>query len=156
MTFDIDANGIMNVSALEKGTGKTNKITISNDGSRLSKDDIQKMVNDAEKYKQDDDEVRNRVEHKNQLEQSIYSTKSAYEEKLKSMSPDDSLTTSYKNAKSQLDSLSSWLDSNQQASVDEYKEKLKEAQELASALYANAGQSGAPNPANQPNVEEVD
>jgi L1 cell adhesion molecule like protein len=71
VTFDLDANGIMNVSAVEKGTGKTNKITITNDGSRLSKDDIQKMVDDAEKFKKDDDEMRELLESKNSLENMI-------------------------------------------------------------------------------------
>lgn len=55
VTFDIDANGILNVSAVDKGTGKTNKITITNDKGRLSKEDIERMVNDAEKYKNEDD-----------------------------------------------------------------------------------------------------
>jgi L1 cell adhesion molecule like protein len=150
----------MNVSALEKGTGKTNKITISNDGSRLSKEDIQKMVNDAEKYKQDDEQVRTRVERKNQLEQSIYSTKSAYEEKLKGASDGDALTTTYKDAKAKLDALANWLDANQHATVDEYDDKLKEAQALASALYAGSDPSSAPNAGAasqpQPHVEEVD
>jgi L1 cell adhesion molecule like protein len=160
VTFDIDANGIMNVSALEKGTGKTNKITISNDGSRLSKEDIQKMVNDAEKYKQDDEQVRTLVERKNQLEQSIYSTKSAYEEKLKGASDGDALTATYKDAKAKLDALANWLDANQHATVDEYDDKLKEAQALASALYAGSDPSSAPNAGAasqpQPHVEEVD
>jgi len=157
VTFDIDANGIMNVSALEKGTGKTSKITISNDGSRLSKEDIQKMVNDAEKYKHDDEQVRTLVERKNQLEQSIYSTKSAYEEKLKGASEGDALTTTYKDAKAKLEALSHWLDANQHATVDEYDDKLKEAQALASALYAGSDPSSAPNAGpSQPHVEEVD
>jgi heat shock protein 1/8 len=160
VTFDIDANGIMNVSALEKGTGKTNKITISNDGSRLSKEDIQKMVNDAEKYKQDDERVRERVERRNQLEQAIYAAKSAYDEKLKALSDGDSKTAQYKEATAKLDALSQWLDANQHASVDEYDDKLKEAQALASALYADTAPpggaaTGAPH-STQPHVEEVD
>ena len=161
VTFDLDANGIMNVSALEKGTGKTNKITISNDGSRLSKEDIQKMVSDAEKYKRDDEQVRDRVERKNQLEQSIYSAKGAYDEKLKAMSDGDALTATYKDARAKLDALSGWLDANQQASVDEYDDKLKEAQSLASALYTNSDPSNpdassAPKSTSQPHVEEID
>jgi len=157
VTFDIDANGIMNVSALEKGTGKTSKITISNDGSRLSKEDIQKMVNDAEKYKHDDEQVRTLVERKNQLEQSIYSTKSAYEEKLKGASEGDALTATYKDAKAKLEALSNWLDANQHATIDEYDDKLKETQALASALYAGSDPSSAPNAGpSQPHVEEVD
>ncbi|NEU34077.1 Hsp70 family protein, partial [bacterium LRH843] len=58
VTFDIDANGILNVTAIEKSTGKENKITITNDKGRLSKDDIERMVNDAEKYKAEDEKQK--------------------------------------------------------------------------------------------------
>jgi len=68
VSFDIDANSILNVSAVEKGSGKTNTIVISNDKDRLSKDDIDKMINDAEKYKEEDDKQRERIEAKNSLE----------------------------------------------------------------------------------------
>jgi len=68
VTFDIDANGILNVTACEKGTGKTNTITITNEKGRLSKDDIEKMVRDAEKYKSEDDNMKQQVESKNSLE----------------------------------------------------------------------------------------
>jgi len=68
VTFDIDANGILNVNAADKGTGKSNKITITNEKGRLSKDDIEKMVNDAEKYKTEDEAVANKVQAKNGLE----------------------------------------------------------------------------------------
>ncbi|WP_411027354.1 Hsp70 family protein, partial [Salmonella sp. s54925] len=68
VTFDIDANGILNVSAVEKSTGKENKITITNDKGRLTKEDIDKMVNDAEKFKAQDDKQRERVQAKNGLE----------------------------------------------------------------------------------------
>jgi L1 cell adhesion molecule like protein len=151
VTFDIDANGIMNVSAIEKGSGKTNKITITNDGSRLSKDDIQKMVDEAERYKQDDDDVRSRVERKNQLEQTIYSTKGAYEEKTKTLADDDPLVATYEDATCKLDALSTWLNANQQATVDEFDEKLKEVQTLASALYPEQSQ-----PCDPPKPEDVD
>merc|ERR1712032_1422082 len=75
--FDIDANGILNVSALEKSTGKENKITITNDKGRLSQDEIEKMVAEAEKYKAEDDANKNRVEAKNGLENYCYSLKSS-------------------------------------------------------------------------------
>ena len=68
VTFDIDANGILNVSAEEKGVGKIEKITITNDKGRLSKEEIDKMVADAEKYKDADDLVKARIEKKNGLE----------------------------------------------------------------------------------------
>ena len=61
VTFDIDANGILNVSAQDKSSGKQEKITITNDKGRLSKEEIEKMVNDAEKYKADDDQQKERI-----------------------------------------------------------------------------------------------
>lgn len=68
VTFDIDANGILNVSAVEKGTGKTNHITITNEKGRLSKEDIEKMVNEAEKFKGEDDQMKEKIEARNSLE----------------------------------------------------------------------------------------
>jgi L1 cell adhesion molecule like protein len=75
VTFDIDANGILNVGAEEKGTGKKNQITITNDKGRLSKSDIERMVKDAAKYEAEDKDQRDRVEAKNGLENYAYSMK---------------------------------------------------------------------------------
>merc|ERR1739836_15631 len=72
VTFDIDANGILNVSASDKSTGKQNKITITNDKGRLSKEDIERMVSEAEKYKAEDEEHKKKVEAKNALENYAY------------------------------------------------------------------------------------
>merc|ERR1719333_1567129 len=80
VTFDIDANGILNVSAEEKGTGKKNQITITNDKGRLSKDDIDRMVNEASKYEDEDKKQRERVDAKNGLENYAYSMKNAINE----------------------------------------------------------------------------
>merc|ERR1712055_663740 len=85
VTFDIDANGILNVSAADKSTGKENKITITNDKGRLSKEDIEKMVNEAEKYKKDDEAAADRIRAKNNLESYCFNMKSTMdEEKVKS------------------------------------------------------------------------
>lgn len=135
VTFDLDANGIMNVSAVEKGTGKTNKITITNDGSRLSKDDIQKMVDDAEKFKKDDDEMRELLESKNSLENMIYTTKNAYDEKLKTC--DESQKEQYNSKIEKLDEVSKWFESNTTASKEEIKSKIDEVQALAADLYSS-------------------
>merc|ERR1712228_516202 len=75
--FDIDANGILNVSAIEKSTGKENKITITNDKGRLSQDEIERMVQEAEKYKAEDDANKNRIEARNGLENYCFSLKSS-------------------------------------------------------------------------------
>merc|ERR1712002_603051 len=84
VTFDMDANGILNVSALEKTSGKQNKITITNDKGRLSKEDIEKMVNDAEKYKAEDEKQKEKISAKNGLESYCFNMKTTVEdEKLK-------------------------------------------------------------------------
>ena len=141
VTFDLDANGIMNVSAVEKGTGKTNKITITNDGSRLSKDDIQKMVDDAEKFKKDDDEMRELLESKNSLENMIYTTKNAYDEKLKTC--DESQKENYNGKIEKLDEVSKWFESNTTASKEEIKSKIDKVQALAADLYSSDSSSSS-------------
>merc|ERR1711887_355138 len=84
VTFDIDANGILNVSANEKATGKSSKITITNDKGRLSKEDIERMVEEAEKYKNEDEKTRLNIEAKNSLENYTYNIKNTIkDEKLK-------------------------------------------------------------------------
>ena len=75
MTFDIDANGILNVSAADKSTGKQNKITITNDKGRLSKEEIERMVNDADKFKAEDDKQKERISAKNGLESYCFNMK---------------------------------------------------------------------------------
>merc|ERR1711988_834876 len=90
VTFDIDANGILNVSAADKGTGKSNKITITNDKGRLSKEDIEKMVSDAEKFKAEDEAMKNKIEAKNGLENYCFQMKNTLnEEKLKEAFTED-------------------------------------------------------------------
>jgi len=80
VTFDVDANAILNVTAVDKSSGKSNKITITNDKGRLSKEDIEKMVNDAEKYKADDEKAKERVTAKNELESYSYQMKQTIED----------------------------------------------------------------------------
>ena len=80
VTFDIDANGILNVHAVEKSTGKENKITITNDKGRLSADDIERMVEEAERYKAEDDVQKSRVEGKKSLENYAYSMRNTINE----------------------------------------------------------------------------
>ena len=80
VTFDIDANGILNVSACDKSTGKQNKITITNDKGRLSKEEIKRMVNDAEKFKDDDEKQKERISAKNNLESYCFNMKTTIED----------------------------------------------------------------------------
>ncbi|XP_042241939.1 heat shock cognate 71 kDa protein-like [Homarus americanus] len=167
--FDIDANGILNVSAVDKSTGKVNKITITNDKGRLTKEEIEKMVQDADKYKADDDKQRERISAKNGLESYCFNMKSTVEDdKFKDKVPDD-------DRKKIMDSCNEaikWLDANQMAEKEEYEHKQKEVEQICSPIitkmYAAAG--GAPNgapgappgaapgggTASGPTIEEVD
>merc|ERR1719333_1373575 len=112
VTFDIDANGILNVSAVEKSTGKEQKITIKNDKGRLSQDEIDRMVDEAGRYKAEDEANRVRVEAKNSLENYCYSMKNTMgDEKLASKLSDDDKST----VTSKIDETTSWLDANQMA-----------------------------------------
>ncbi|MEO0688298.1 MAG: Hsp70 family protein, partial [Cyanobacteria bacterium J06649_11] len=109
VTFDVDANGILNVTATDKSTGKENKITITNDKGRLTKEQIEAMVADAEKYKAEDDAVKDRIASKNGLESYAYQMKSTVEdEKMKDKISDEDKTTITTKCKETLD----WLDSN--------------------------------------------
>lgn len=143
VTFDIDANGILNVSALEKGTGKTQKITITNDKGRLSKEDIERMVLEAEKYKEEDDREAERIQSKNQLESYAYSLKNTINdgEMKDKIKPEDKEKLSQA-VRETID----WLDSAQTATKDEYDDKYKELEGIAnpviSAAYSAGGAPG--------------
>ncbi|XP_063287449.1 heat shock 70 kDa protein-like isoform X1 [Pelobates fuscus] len=141
VTFDIDANGILNVSAVDKSSGKQNKITITNDKGRLSKEDIEKMVQDAEKYKADDDAQREKISAKNSLESYVYNIKSMVEdENMKGkLSEDDKKTISEK-----CQQIISWLESNQLAEKEEYTHQQKELEKVCQPIIAKLYQGGMP------------
>lgn len=143
VTFDIDANGIMNVSATDKSTGKENKIVITNDKGRLSKEDIERMVKEAEKYKADDDKQRERIQAKNTLESYAYNMKSTVEdEKVKDKISDEDKTTISEKCKEVLD----WLEQADSASKEDYDAKQKELEKVCNPiitkLYQSAGGAG--------------
>jgi heat shock protein 1/8 len=169
VTFDLDANGIMNVSALEKGTGKTNKIVITNDKGRLSKEEIERMLADAEKYKEEDEAEAGRIQAKNGLESYAYSLKNTVsdpkvEEKL-SAEDKETLTGA-------IDKTVAWIDENQTATKEEYEAEQKQLESVANPvmmkIYGAEGGApggmpgqgaGAPPPGagdDGPTVEEVD
>merc|ERR1712210_354701 len=123
VTFDIDANGILNVSAADKSTGKQNKITITNDKGRLSKEEIERMVNDAEKFKADDEKQKDRISSKNGLESYCFNMKTTIEdEKMKDKISDDDR----KAINDKCDEAIKWLDANQLAEVEEFNEEQEE------------------------------
>merc|ERR1711863_83433 len=120
VTFDVDSNGILNVSALEKGSGKAEKITITNDKGRLSKEEIEKMVADAEKFKGEDDKQKERIAAKNGLESFIFNLKSSLDnEEIKSKLSSEELSA----AQSALDDALKWMDANQLAEKEEFEDK---------------------------------
>ncbi|KAL2116292.1 hypothetical protein VTJ04DRAFT_8459 [Mycothermus thermophilus] len=131
VTFDLDANGIMNVSAVEKGTGKTNKIVITNDKGRLSKEEIERMLAEAEKFKEEDEREARRVAAKNGLESYAYSLRNT----LNDSKVDEKLDASDKEKlRSEIDKIVSWLDDNQQATREEYEERQKELESIANPI----------------------
>jgi len=164
VTFDLDANGILNVTACDKGTGKEEKITITNDKGRLSKEDIDKMVADAEKYKHEDEQQRKKIESKNALEGYAYSMKTSLQE-AQNLDENDK-----KIALDKIDDTISWIDNNLTAEVDEFEDKKKELEEVcnpivqkmyASGAGPNPGPDGFPTPEESssgpgPKIEEVD
>lgn len=140
VTFDIDANGILNVSALEKGTGKSNKITITNDKGRLSKDDIDRMVSEAEKYRADDEREAERVQAKNQLESYAFTLKNTINEaSFKEKVGEDDAKRLETASQETID----WLDASQAASTDEYKDRQKELEGIANPIMTKFYGAGA-------------
>merc|ERR1712238_139553 len=168
VTFDVDANGILNVSACDKSTGKSQKITITNDKGRLSKEDIEKMVNDAEKFKADDAAAADRVRAKNELESYAYQVKQTMDdEKI-----GDKISAEDKKAvRERADEVITWMDSASAASKEEYESMKKELEQVSNPImtkmYGASGASGAPSGAPSapksnsnggagPTIEEVD
>jgi L1 cell adhesion molecule like protein len=165
VSFDVDANGILNVSAAEKSTGKSQKITITNDKGRLSREEIDRLVEEAEKHAAEDKVRMERVEAKNQLEAYLYNTRNAVrEDKVKETLGADTV----KDVEGWVQEGIDWLDAHQDEQKEEYDTKKKEYEDkirpIMSKLYENAGSPGAPpmapevnaNPSSGPKVDEVD
>jgi len=162
VSYDIDANGILNVSAAEKSTGKSSKITITNDKGRLSKEDIERMVEEAEKHASEDKLRMERVEAKNHLESYLYNTRNAVrEEKVKDVLGENTANDVEQWVTEGIE----WLDANPEASKEEYDEKQKvyeaKIRPVMMKLYEQSGAAGGAEDATMgagagPTVEEVD
>ncbi|XP_075692463.1 heat shock 70 kDa protein-like [Rhinoderma darwinii] len=141
VTFDIDANGILNVSAVDKSSGKQNKITITNDKGRLSKEEIEKMLQDAEKYKADDDAQREKTTAKNSLESYAFNMKNTVEdENMKGKISDEEKTIISDKCKETI----TWLENNQHAEKDEYTHQQKELEKVCQPIITKMYQGGMP------------
>ncbi|XP_051899721.1 heat shock cognate 71 kDa protein-like [Pristis pectinata] len=163
VTFDIDANGILNVSAVDKSTGRTNKITITNDKGRLSKEEIDRMVQDAETYKNEDEMQRQKVAAKNSLESYAFNMKGSVEDvNLRNkISEEDK-----KKIIDLCNQTISWLERNQMAEKEEFEHKQKELEKVChpiitklyqgtAAAASFSSQAGQVN-SSGPTIEEVD
>ncbi|EUC62231.1 heat shock 70 kDa protein [Rhizoctonia solani AG-3 Rhs1AP] len=174
VTFDIDANGILNVSAADKTTGKSNRITITNDKGRLSKEEIERMVSEAEKYKQEDEEAAARITAKNSLESYAYNLRNTLQ--------DDKLADKFEagdktKLETSVNETIAWLDASQEASKEEYEGRQKDLEAVANPImsrlyggggmpggapggapggFPGAGAGGAGHDGDGPSVEEVD
>ncbi|CAF1478957.1 unnamed protein product [Rotaria sordida] len=155
VTFDIDANGILNVSAVEKSSGQEKKITIKNDNGRLSKEEIEKMISDAEIYINEDKIQRERISAKNSLESYCFSMKtSVNDEKISSKLSSDDKTK----INEAINSTLTWMETNQLAEKDEFEHKLKEIEKICSPIMTklyDSESSSMPN-GKGPTIEEVD
>ncbi|XP_010273662.1 PREDICTED: heat shock 70 kDa protein [Nelumbo nucifera] len=166
--FDIDANGILNVTAEDKTAGVKNKITITNDKGRLSKDEIDKMVKDAERYKAEDEDVKKKVEAKNALENYAYNMRNTVKDEkfAGKLNPADK-----EKIEKAVDDTLHWLEANQLAEVEEFEDKLKELEGLCNPIIAkmyqgaggdvpmggdDAGYKGGSGTGAGPKIEEVD
>jgi len=140
VTIDIDANGIVNVSAQEKAGGKMEKITITNDKGRLSPEEIEKLVKDAEKYKTEDEAIRKKVEAKNQYEHYIYNVRGTLDNENLKGKIDESDSSRIRELCNEGEK---WLESNQDATAEEFESKMKELerefQPIMSKVYSAQG-----------------
>ncbi len=145
VTFEVDANGILNVRAVDKGTGKSEKITITNDMGHLSQEYIERMVQEAEEFAEEDRKVKERIDARNRLETYVYNMKNQIGDKDKladKIDSDDKETID-----TALKEVLEWSDDNQTAEKEDYDEKLKEVEAICNPIitkvYQKSGGSGA-------------
>jgi len=155
VTFEIDANGVLQVSAEDKGAGNKEKITITNDQNRLTPEDIEKMIQDAEMFADEDAKLKARVESRNELESYAYSLKTQINDKDKLGSK---ISDEDKEAiETAVEAKISWLEENQEAEAEDYKAQKKELEDtvnpIISKLYA---QGGGPPPGGDDDEDDVD
>jgi heat shock protein 5 len=155
VTFEVDENSIMTVSASDKGTGKKEQITITNDKGRLSKEEIERMISDSEKFAEEDKAIKEKIDSKNTLENYLYQMKRSVEDKDKlaeKLEEDDK--------KKIIDAVTDsqdWLNANADAEKDDFEEKLKEVQAICDPIVAKVYQkSGGQGGADSKEEEEYD
>ncbi len=152
--FDIDANGILNVSAADQSTGKKNKITITNESGRLSKDDIKRMLAEAEEFKELDKQNREKIEAKNKLENYVYNLSGSLDNKDLTIEDDDREVL-----KTLCNDTLEWLEENPNEDVENYNEKQKEVEEVVNPIMTKVYQNQEGDQeadTNEPVMEDID
>ena len=153
VTFEVDENSILTVSAADKGTGKKESITIENDSGRLSKEEIERMIKESEQYADEDKAIKDKIDAKNQFENYIYQMKNSVEDKDKlaeKISEEDKSTIS-----DALTDASDWLNANSDAEKSDFEDKLKELQSVCDPIIAQVyQQSGGQGQAEEEDFEE--
>lgn len=149
VTFDLDANGILNVSAEEKSSGKSKDIKITNDKGRLSQDDIDRMVADAEKFKEEDDKIKEKIDAKNELENYTYQLKNVVSDDKITLDDEDKQTLGDK-----VEEVMKWLDTASNAEKEEIDSVKKELEDIAKPIMEKVYKSqGAPG--TMPNMPDM-
>ena len=138
--FEVDANGILNVGAEDKGTGSKEKITITNDSGRLSQEEIERMVQEAEEFAEEDKAVKEKIDARNTLESYVYSIKSQLDDKMGEKIDEDDKETLEEALKEALD----WLDDNQDAEREDYVDKRQELEDTANPIIARMYENASP------------
>ena len=139
VSFDVDANGILQVGASDKASGKTQSVTITSDKGRLSDEEIERMVKEAEEFAADDAKAREGVEARNQLESYLYALKSSAEDSLKDKLAEDDAEL----LKATVTEGLAWLDDRPSAAKDEYDAKREEVEAVANPIMSRAHGAGA-------------
>lgn len=151
VSFDLDANGILNVSAVEEGSGKTKNITITNDKGRLSKEQIDEMIKTAEKFKNDDEKLKENIEVKNGLENYLYNLKNSV---LKEPENADQKSPAFDEVKTEAQPIIEeglkWLEEHQKEDTQTYKDKQKELEDKINPLMMKLYGSAAGGAGNMP------
>jgi len=145
VSFEVDANGILQVSAEDKGTGKAEKITITAEKGRLSEDEIERMVKEAEEFADEDKKVKDRIDSRNGLESYVYNLKNQLDDEEKGMA-DKISAEDKKDLQDSIDETLDWLDENPEADKEDYDEKQKEVENIANPIMRqmySGGEGGA-------------
>lgn len=141
VTFEVDANGILQVSAEDKGTGKAEKITITAEKGRLSEEEIERMVREAEQFAEEDKKVKERIDAKNGLESYLYNLKNTLDDDEKGVS-DAISAEDKKELQDMIDEALDWMDENPEADKEDYDAKHKEVEQVANPIMRNVYSAG--------------